>query len=173
MYLVRKISRAKWDRTAQLTAGEIPADAVTADLRTQDNALSWWGCAAAPGEPLDDAILALVAGAERVDKVDVVWIERADFVIDGVALEATPGRTPVSDLSERHVDATRLDFVRLGGIARRVVGALAADHYKRLTKKRVAKLLAAAVEAGRVTLDGLDATVRAAVEPLVTKPPGD
>ena len=58
MYLVRKITRAKWDRTDQLGEVEIPADAVTADLRTTDNALSLWASPDAAGDGLTDAVLA-------------------------------------------------------------------------------------------------------------------
>ena len=36
-YLVRKVTRAKWDRRDGLAENEIPADAVTSDLRTTNN----------------------------------------------------------------------------------------------------------------------------------------
>lgn len=165
MYLVRKITRAKWDRTDQLGEGEIPADAVTADLRTTDNALSLWASPDADG--LNDAVLALVAGAERVDKVDVVWIERASFKDVGVELDQTDGRTPVADLVDRHEDAVRLDLVRLGRFAEQVVHALGAEQHKRLTKKKVAQLIAAAVDAGRVPLEKLEEKVQAEVSKYV------
>ena len=42
MFLARKISRAKWPATRELSVSEIPADAVTGDLRTQNNALSFF-----------------------------------------------------------------------------------------------------------------------------------
>jgi hypothetical protein len=167
MYLVRKITRAKWDRTARFADGEIPADAVTADLRTTDNALSLWASADGGGDPLNDAVLALVAGADRVDKVDVVWIERANFDEAGVELDETDGRTPVTDLVDRHVDAVRLDLVRLGRFAEQVVDALGAEQHKRLTKKRVAQLIATAVDAGRVPLADLDEKVQVEVSKYV------
>lgn len=160
MYLVRKISRAKWDRTSGIRDGEISADAVTADLRTTGNSLSLWVSADAGGGGLDDAVLALVAGAERVDRVDVVWIDRANFEEAGVELDETDGRTPVADLVDRHVDAVRLDLVRLGRFAEQVVDALGSGQHMRLTKKRVARLIAAAVDAGRVPVEELHEKVR-------------
>ncbi|HVQ74450.1 MAG TPA: hypothetical protein VMT79_02820 [Candidatus Binatia bacterium] len=39
--LVRKVTRAKWERREELGQGEIPSDAISADLRTTDNALSF------------------------------------------------------------------------------------------------------------------------------------
>ncbi len=167
MYLVRKITRAKWDRTEQLADGEIPADAVTADLRTTDNALSLWAAAEAEGDALNDAVLALVAGADRVDKIDVVWIQRAKFDEVGVSLDETDGRTPVSDLVDRHVDAVKLDLLRLGIFAEQVVSALGAAQHKRLTKKKVAQLIAAAVDADRVSLEDLEEKVQAEVSKYV------
>lgn len=169
MYLVRKISRAKWNRTERLGIGEIPADAVTADLRTTSNALSLWASADEGDEALEDAVLALVSGAERLDKVDVVWIERARFDEAGVELSETPGRTPVVDLVDSHVDAVRLDLVRLGHFAHQVVRSIDAEQYRRLTKKRVAQLLAAAVDAGRVSLMALEEKVQEEVSRYVSQ----
>ncbi len=163
MYLVRKVTRAKWERTEQLDDDEIPADAVTADLRTTNNALSLWSCADPTGEQLNDAILALVAGSERVDKIDVVWIKRQAFV-DAVEVQESQGRTPVADLVDRHRDAVRLDYGRLGLFAKQIVAALKDDRVKRLTKKKVAQLIASAVKANRLNLDALEDRVKAEVQ---------
>jgi len=114
-----------------------------------------------------DAVLALVAGAERIDKVDVVWIKRANLCEVGVALDQTKGRTPVTDLVHRHVDAVHLDLVLLGLIAEQVASALGAEQHKRLTKKKVTQLIAAAVDAGRVPLSDLDGKVQAAVSKYI------
>lgn len=119
------------------------------------------------GDGLNDAVLALVAGAERVDKVDVVWIERTSFEEVGFELDHTDGRTPVTDLVDRHVDAVRLDLVRLGRFAEQVVDALGAEQHTRLTKKKVAQLIAAAVDAGRVPLEQLEEKVQAEVSKYV------
>ena len=53
MFLARKISLAKWSKKqeqGELAEDEIPADAVTADLRTQDNKLSFWRCGDGEGD---------------------------------------------------------------------------------------------------------------------------
>ncbi len=72
MYLVRKINHAKWERTNGLAPGGIPADAVTVDLRTMNNSLSFWRYTGDHYEGLCEAVLALAAGFERLDKADVV-----------------------------------------------------------------------------------------------------
>ena len=113
MFLARKITRAKWEHTT-INAGRIPADAVTADLRTRNNALSFWRCGSASDEELDDAVLALAAGSTRLLKIDLVWVSEADLQADGQELVDTKGQTPVQDLIEKHVDAQQLDYERLG-----------------------------------------------------------
>ena len=61
--LARKISRAKWEATKDLGDGEIQADAVSADLRTMGNTLSFWRCASASDDALGRTVLAMAAAA--------------------------------------------------------------------------------------------------------------
>ena len=42
MFVARKISSSKWEKHPEFSAGEIRADAVTADLQTKGDALSFW-----------------------------------------------------------------------------------------------------------------------------------
>jgi hypothetical protein len=160
MVLVRKISLAKWSTSAPFAEGEISADAVTADLRTTGNALSMWkGCH--QGETaLEDAVLALASGFERGDKLDVVWLEKRKLVKAGVSLQQTPGSTPIADLQDRHFDATELDLVRLGEVAKAVAHAVQTQQYHRFTKKDVLRLIAKAVVAKRVRLEDLKEKLR-------------
>ena len=90
--LARKISRAKWDPKAGLTADEIPADAVTADLRTQDNALSFWACGSGDTRELDEVVLLQwVPVPERLDTSPFtklkLWIDRETLLPDKVWYE--------------------------------------------------------------------------------------
>ncbi len=75
MFLARKITRAKWKTREELSAGEISADAVTADLKTQGNALSFWQCHTATNSDVEEAALAIAAARDRVARLDVVWLE--------------------------------------------------------------------------------------------------
>ena len=160
MFVARKITRSKWEPKQGMQAGEISADAVTGDLRTQENALSFWRCASDTGADLEDAVLAIAAGCNGVDKVEIVWLEDEELQADGQTLEDTDGCTPVADLVECHVDVRQLDYDRLGKVARRVVSAIAADQYRRLTKVCVRKLLESAVSEGRVSLEALSEKIQ-------------
>ncbi len=160
MFLARKITRAKWNPKNGLSAGEIPADAVTVDLRTRENSLSFWRCGLGEKEQVEEAALAIAAAGDRVDRLDLVWLTDDELGADGQTWSDTDGQTPVTDLIRRHVDVYRLDYVRLGNVASRVVTALTEQRYCRLPKRRVTNLLAAAVREGRVALTDLREGVR-------------
>ena len=154
MFLARKITRAKWE----LSAGEISADAVTGDLRTQGNSLSFWQCGIG-----EEAALAIAAPRDRVDRLDIVWLAADELQGDDQTLRKTEGKTPVTGLTKLHVDVCRLDYVRLGKVARHVVTAIERGRYFRLTKACVTKLLAAAVKQKRVDLADFKENVQIAV----------
>jgi hypothetical protein len=50
--LARKVARAKWEPRSDLGDGTIAADAVTADLRTTENTLSFWRCNSSSADDL-------------------------------------------------------------------------------------------------------------------------
>src|SRR5438445_1424065 len=123
-YLARKISRAKWDRREGLDVDAIPADAVTLDLRTEGNTLSFWTIRNADEESLRRVVLALAAAADRVDRIDVVCVARDALEDRDIRFEATEGRTPVESAGRDHVDAVHLDLTRLTTIAQQIADAL-------------------------------------------------
>ena len=155
MFLARKITRAKWETGQELSAGEISADAVTADLKTQGNALSFWQCHTATNSDVKEVALAIAAARDHADRLDIVWLVDNELRADGQTLRSTDGRTPVTDLVKRHVDVYRLDYVRLGNIAHHVVRAIKNKRCLRLTKRQVTDLLMAAVERNRIDLSEL------------------
>ena len=164
MFLARKITRSKWEKSKWeengFPDGEIPADTITADLRTQGNTLSFWQCGEGKTCEIDDAALALATVADRVDKLDIVWVSDDDLYADGQSKALTEGRTHVTELIERHVDVTLLDHVRLGKIAHRIGVAIERGQCRRMPRKEVAKLIATAVLQGRVEFANLEDKVQ-------------
>ena len=163
MFLVRKIARAKWNTSRELAEGEIAADAVTGDLRTQDNSLSFWRCQDETDDEVEEAALAIAAAGRRLDRLDIVWLLDDELRADGQTLKDTEGRTPAADLADRHVDIGKLDYVRLGKVAQRVVAAIEGGRHRRLTKARVKGLLVTAVQQKRIALDELADGLRAEI----------
>jgi len=171
--LVRKISRAKWDSNFNiqrgLAKGEISADAVTSDLRTQSNALSFWQCSTDSSNSIEDAVLAITAAGDRLDKLDIVWLADSELRSDGHSLKNTEGRTPVRDLVRMHVDICKLDYVRLGKIVERVHHSVQDGRWRRFTKLEIKKLLASAIIRGRIVPEHLGEGIRNEISKHIEK----
>ncbi len=164
MFLARKISKAKWEPGADFRDGEISADAVTADLRTKENNLSLWRCGTGTPEEVDEVVLALTASYVKVGVCDVALIAEEELTAAGYVLEESGGNTTVGDLVSQHVDLVRLDYDRLGHVARCVSAAVAAGRFRRTQVPKVLDLLVTAVEDERLPLDALREKVRRRVE---------
>lgn len=160
MFLARKITRSKWGDPLPAVAAQIPADAVTADLRTQGNSLSFWKCGGGTEKEVEDAVLALASAWERIDKIEIVLIAEDKLTSSGNKLRCKAGNTPVTDLRGQHVDVYCLNHERLGEIALCIVKAIIAGQYKRLTRKKVTDVLITAVDGQRVELQALADRVR-------------
>lgn len=142
------ITLSKWKDQDGIRPKEIPADAVTVDLRTQSNSLSFWKCADVT--QIDDAILALASARDRLDKIEVVWVNAKELA--AVAqLTPTKGKTCVVDLVSRHVDLCHLDYIRLGKVADRITAAVVKKQYRRLSKTEVKTLIVKAISDGRLS----------------------
>ena len=61
-------------RHPELSVREIAADAVTADLRTSGNALSFWRCGSAGRDRGGTCCAGHGAAGDRIDRLDLVWI---------------------------------------------------------------------------------------------------
>lgn len=162
--LVRKFSSAKWEQVPSLREGAISADAITADLRTSSNTLSFWECKSSERQELERPILALAAGFEEPEKLDVVWIEKDRLTPRGIQHCHTNGETPVASLRSLHVDLVELDYESLGQLAKLIREAHLSEHWRRVTKQEVVKLVAEAVRRKEVDPADLKERLRKAVE---------
>ena len=164
MFLARKITRAKWEAKRELSVDEISADAITSDLRTQDNSLSFWRCGIEEPVKLEEAVLAIAAARDSVDRLDIVWLADDELKNDGQTLKNSKGQTPIDELADLHVDICRLDYVRLGKVANRVNSAIKQNRFQRLKRSYVKRLLTEAVGQGRIDLARLQQKVQAEVQ---------
>jgi hypothetical protein len=162
---VRMIAGAKWEQSADLREGEIAADAVTGDLRTRQNSLSFWRCrAAADDRELRNAALAMATARDRLDRLDLVYLDE-DWIREiGLEIRATPGNTPVSSLRSSHVDVDQLDLARLGAIAGMIATAHRANAELKMSRLEVLSIIVKAVRDGLVGIDALRGDLREKVE---------
>ena len=176
MFLARKITRAKWDPTAGLLVSDVPADAITIDLRTQANNLSFWKCEADPanGENIQvsakaiaNVAMAIASANKSRGKLDIIWFPIEDLQQDTHQMwQSIKGETPIQDLKDLHVHACYLSYARLGDLAERVVAAINERRIRRFDPDEIDKLLAEAVSQGRVNIEDLKGKVQLAVEKL-------
>jgi len=154
-WLVRKISRAKWEPKTDLEPTFIAADAVTIDLRTSNNRLSFWECGHdEEGIEVSKVAVALAGGLERPDRIDIAWVEKQLVESIGIKFEKTEGDTPVTDLKGLHLDAISLDLSRMEKLARILAEVIRNDgNHRRLTKEDILELLSQAVQEGRLCLN--------------------
>lgn len=146
--IARKISLAKW--AGPEVGTEISADAVTGDLRTSDNALSFWSTQSHSPDELEDVVLALASAFQRIDKIDLAWVDPESLRSAGIGIGASEGLTPVESLKGRHVDVERLDLGRLGVVATAISAAVAQKSYRRWSSGEVLRILAKAVAEDRL-----------------------
>lgn len=165
MWLARKISYSKWAAIPGFGADELPADYVGKELRTKGNTLSFWSSDGPEREEIREAALALVLSLSRLDAIDLTWVRKIDLESDGISFAPTRGATKLVDRVDTHYDAVTLDVRRLGTVAGHIATSLR-QHARvwKLTKQDVAKLVASAVDDGRIGLSNLPGDWRDEVE---------
>lgn len=164
-FVVRKITRGKWDPQRGLAPDEVGADAVTSDLRAPGNELSVWECDPGDAE-LAEVVLALASTLERMSRLDLVLLERAGLEGGGLTLRATPerGTANVPQLNQRHVDIVGLDVARLGFLALQIRDRVrAGSGWRRFREREVLDILCAAIRFRRLDADRLQPSLREAV----------
>lgn len=162
-YLGRKVKLGTWSVKPEFGELEVPADTVTADLRTTGNTLSFWEWESPAAAVCERTALAMAAakGANRIDQIDIAWLDRARLDDEGIVLLRTEGNTHVPDLRSYHIDAARLDAVKLAIVARQLAEAIRKHNQcQRFSKRQVLEMLSHAVRDQRLQLNVLDPQVR-------------
>lgn len=157
-YLVRKISRSKWEQQDGQGPYFVPSDAITACLRTSHgNKLSTWECDGTPAG-VDSAVLTLAAAGDKIDKMDVLLLTKVEIASLGIEIERSPEKdNPAIQLRDTHIDLIGLDAHRLAALSRLIAHYVRADTNCRLYEKdKVRKILMAAYSAHKLDKDAID-----------------
>lgn len=167
--LARNFSPGKWAHADPEVPGQIAADAITADLRTAGNTLSFWSCADSSKVSIEKAALALTAARAKVEKIDLLYLTSASVREVELPLIESAGHAPVIHLRRTHRDMCGLDLRRLGVIASLVARAIKAGQWYRFSRPQVLHLLASAARSGQVEVADLSEAVRRDVEVALTR----
>ena len=151
-YLVRKISRAKWDNEDfdYINNDNPPADAMTSCLRTFNNELSTW--LIDDLKDLDKAILCLITGSkqENLNTIQLIYFEVEEINIRGLSIENTDGDTVITQYQNMHFDIKNLSYNTLGTVKDIVLDCLRKGFYKTVTKKTLKEILRESVNSSKI-----------------------
>jgi hypothetical protein len=174
MVVLARIAKAtKWEESPSGDENEVSADAITTDMRTQGNRLSFWKFEEDDGDSfVEETILALYTTPfteKTLDKIDVIWIPISTIESDGFELCQNDGTTPLENLKKHHIDVSVLDGERVLLLASRIAEAVRSGRRKRTRRKEVEKLIANAVISGRVELESLSHRFKDDIKETVQK----
>ena len=155
--LARKININNWPETLS-NMSDIGADAITQCMKTQSNAMSVFQISSE--DQIDEAFLALASNADRLESFDVVLMDKAHILSQGMKLIQTAGITPIENLQKIHYDIADLCYSTLGPIAYHVFECLRDDYWKRRTKGELKDILRKAIDEGRLDPSGLKKGVK-------------
>lgn len=142
-YLVRKISRSKWNGCDANVADPLLSDAVTNCLKTTSNTLSVWY---APDEAsIETAKLALLATLERFEAIDIIVIESNDVNKSDLPLLETSGDTQAKSLVSLHRDICVKTIDELKLAAKLVQAKVVANSVTRIMKGQFKDIIKRAV----------------------------
>lgn len=147
-YLLRKISRKKWDQNVDVTADEITADAITCCTKTFSNTLSVWYSPVHDfeSEQVKVLIYALASNMDRPDAIDLVWLSEQELVARGIEIEETEGDSKCECANSLHRDLAKLRHKELGVVGVHIMEQLEGNkYYKRITRAQIIKVMLGAV----------------------------
>lgn len=148
--LGRKMSRGKWGESKSgYGVFNIPADAISNDLKTSRNNLSFWRTDV---EKKDDVILAIIGTLETLDTIDIVLVEERELRF--LNFVSTPGKTfPVN--CYLHVDAVDLNHLTIVQVAKSLGQMVYSERHIRLTFSEIKNRLYAALNQGKISWSDL------------------
>ena len=167
--LIRKISRSKWPPCDLdvFDVNQLQADTISGDLKTQKNTLSTWEIEDI--DSLEEAVLALVSGSDKIDTMHVIAIRFDDALNNQLKIVSTEGNTPISELRGIHRDIADLNYKALGTFAKLVIVALKENRVKTFAVKELREILKKAIEQGRLKLSDVKPTLKEDIDKFLNK----
>lgn len=155
--LARKITPAKWNGSSWASCKSIPSDALTVCMKTSGNTLSFWRVEATEqGE--EKAVLALLGTQQRIDKIDIVFVDREEF--SGIDFVDSQGSTIFSSLRDLHVDVAELSHDKFIAVAEVLGRQVYGDKIIRLTRAQFKSKMQAALDEKMVSWETIPESMR-------------
>lgn len=142
--LLRIVSKPKWVAPDWMAAGDVPADAL-ADLRAENNALSFWGVEVDRSN-LDMALAAVASNRKRLDKLDYTLLDEAILPAIPIKHVRSEGNSPHAAANALHRDLIELTVQKVAHLAREMMPL----ERVRVTQRQIEILLRAALQSGAI-----------------------
>ncbi len=156
---VRKINQAKWLGADIVNGAEIPADAITNCLRTQQNKLSVWRIKSE--DEIENAVLAISSGQTHLETFDIVILSSEHLKQNGIKFMPTEGETAAKIPKEdMHFDMIDLTYEKLGIIAYHIVEKFKEKKVFRYTKGKLKDILINANNEKRLNINELSENIK-------------
>ena len=150
-YLVRKISRAKWQEVADDgfdNPFDVSLHTITSDLKSSQNTLSVWEVETENSDSLRNAILAITSAGDRLDTIDIIWINKDAIIAKGISCVYTPGDTRIESLVETHIDLSGLNYYSLGLVAESIIETIDSNRIQRYRRAQLKEIINNAINEG-------------------------
>ncbi|SEA18617.1 hypothetical protein [Microbulbifer marinus] len=144
-FLLRKISKSKWESNLDKQPDDFSADAITGCTRTNKNTLSVWKSTTAnfESDECKELVVAVATTMDRPDAIDLLWLEQDWLQEKGIAIVETPGNSKYSAMNSRHRDLSNLNHRKLALVGEHIVSRLNSfGASKRVLRPELIKLVA-------------------------------
>ena len=163
MLLARKVRLSKWEwgERPALSTEEARQSAIEADLRSTDNALSFWRCLSNREPEAREVALAIAAAGDYLQKIQLALVPEESVIQLGLEVAPTPGLTPVADLVESHVTVRFSAESQRRALAHEIRDAVVRGDCHSFPKSVVREMLNEGIRSGRVSLREMSDSLRA------------
>jgi len=153
-YYVRKINRAKWNPSDNLSdkqdINKLEADFLSSCLKVQHGEISLWKIN--DESEINDVVTAIVSVGDYADKVDLILIDETDLNSAGINPINAPEGT--SKIREQHYKLCDLNYETVGQVAKIIFSKIEIDatKCKRITARETQEIIKNAVTIGELDL---------------------
>lgn len=138
-YLIRKITKSKWDQHKTELIHGMPLAMIHSEFKSDNSTLSLWY--AENEEQILDAIMILSLNQENIETVDICLIP-FDLMNSRFNLIKINGRTVIDAYIDRHYDFLHVTYSTLGEFANIILDSFQDSRVIRLTGPKILNELA-------------------------------
>lgn len=147
MLLARAVERPRWLRRTPAGATGPCADALTRDLQTKSDRLSWW----VVDDAKEEVAIAIASSRHHISNVDLAIVSSEEFDKLDISWDRSSGDTPYVAANERHCDLINLSATAIARLANHLHSQREA--IERVREGEVREMLIAAIGRGNINLE--------------------